>query len=209
MKLLLGSAGLYTKELADEMVRLVGKPSSEINVAIINEASKVEFGDMRDWFFDEINRIRDFTGGRIDFIDLQANDIETVRKNIAFADVIYCIGGNTEYLTKVMRETGFDVLLRELLETKVYVGSSASSMVIGKRINILAYRNKFGDKEDYGITDYLGIVDFHIVPHINSDEFSNRTREAVGAILAGVDGVYLLEDTQAVVVEGSAVNIVG
>lgn len=208
MKLLLGSSGLYTKELANEMARLVGKPASEISVAIINEAIKVEFDDKRDWFFDEINKIREFTGGMIDFIDLQANDMEVVRKGMEFADVIYCVGGNTEYLAKVMRETGFDKLLPELLETKVCVGSSAGSMVMGKRINTPDYRAQFGDAEDFGTTEYLGIVDLCIVPHVNGVEFPERTRKAVTATLDGNEGVvYLLEDTQAVVVENENVSV--
>lgn len=209
MKLILGSAGLYTKLLVDEMVRLVGKPASEISVAIINEAIKVEFGDKREWFFNELNRIRDATGGKIDFVDLQANDTETVRKKIAFADVIYCVGGNTDYLAKVMRETGFDVLLRELLETKVYVGSSAGSMVLGRRINIPEYREEYGSKESFGTTDYLGIVDLHIVPHIKNPKYPSLMREVVSRILGGLDRVYMLEDTQAVVVDGDAIRVVG
>lgn len=210
MKLILASAGLYTPEIAAEMVRLVGKPASDISVAIINEAVKVEFGDKREWLFDELNRIRDNTGGALDIIDLQANSMDVVREQMAFADVIYCVGGNTDYLAKVFFETGFDQVLRELLETKVYVGSSAGSMVLGKRIKLPAYGEQFRGENTYGVTEYLGVVDLKIVPHIGNPHFSGRTTaEVVRTALGDEENVYLIEDTQAVVVEDGVVSVVG
>lgn len=209
MKLILASAGLYTPEVAAEMARLVGKPQEEISVAIINEAAKVELGDRRGWFFDELNRIRDYTGGVLDMIDLQANSMDVVREQMAFADVIYCIGGNVDYLAKVFDETGFDAVLRELLETKVYVGSSAGSMVLGKRIASRAYGEQFRKENTYGVTEYLGVVDLKIVPHIGSLHFPNRTNEAVRAALNGEENIYLLRDTQAVVVEDDTISVIG
>lgn len=209
MKLILSSAGLYTKEITDEMVRLVGKPQEEISVAIINEASKVEFGDRRRWFFNELNRIRDNAGGALDMIDLQANSMSVVREQMAFADVIYCIGGNVDYLTKVFYETGFDEVLRELLKTKLYIGSSAGAMVIGTRIKSPTYGEQFRKDKTYGVTEYIGLVDLKIVPHVDSPHFPGRTREVVSAMVSDEENVYLLKDTQALSVDGDEIVMIG
>ncbi len=210
MKLILASAGLYTDEIATEMARLVGKPNEEINIAVISEAVKVEFGDRREWYFNELEKIKKYTGGKIDFIDLQANDLETVKTNIAFADVVYMQGGNPDYLMHVLAKTGFDKLLKELLQTKVYIGSSAGSMVVGKRIKSARYRAEREERENYGVTDYLNWVSFAIAPHINSPVFPDHSAKHTKEIIEPTEGtVYALEDTQAVVVEGDKISFVG
>lgn len=124
--------------------------------------------------------------------------------------MIYVQGGNTDYLTKVFRETGFDKLLKDLLETKVYVGSSAGAMVLGKRINTPLYREVYGAANDYGVTEYLGIVELSIMPHINSPEFANRTFEAaMGTVSENMSPVYLLDDNCAVRVVDGDISVVG
>ncbi|MGI8935211.1 MAG: Type 1 glutamine amidotransferase-like domain-containing protein, partial [Phormidesmis sp.] len=52
---------------------------------------------------------------------------------------IFVNGGSIDYQMYVFKKSGFAKLLPKLLETKVYVGSSAGSMVIGKRVSTEAY----------------------------------------------------------------------
>lgn len=211
MKLLLTSAGLQTQEIANALASLVGKPLSTVNVAIINEASAIEPGDKR-WFFDEMDRLRSYVGGEIDIINLLALDSETVEQRLAFADVIYVVGGVTDYLMNVFERTGFNKLLKnKLLENKVYVGASAGSMVVGQRINTDKYKEIYrkGDPE-FGVTEYMALVDFAIFPHLNSPIFTRNRPEIITTATQGMScPVYAIEDTQAVIVNDNAVRFVG
>ena len=129
MKLILASSGLANEEIISNLEEMVGKSRDQINAVIINEAIKGETGDMR-WFCDELDRVTTVLGGNIEFVDLQAHDLGYIRERIDLADMIFCFGGNTDYLANVFIETGFDKILPEILAEKVWVGSSAGSCVM-------------------------------------------------------------------------------
>lgn len=210
MKLLLSSAGIRTPELASTLSDLVGKPLDKINVAVINEASAVEPGD-KTWFFNEINDLRKYVGGDIDFIDLLALNIDEVKERVAFADVIYVVGGNPDYLLYLYQKTGFASLLKDtLLNEKVYVGSSAGSMVLGRRGSTNEYRNYYGEDRTFDTTDYLGVVDFVIKPHFEAPDLPKNHKDILLKASAEEQQlIYAVRDDQAIIVNGETVSSVG
>ncbi len=210
MRALLTSSGLSTPGLRQELAELVGKPAAEISAGVINEAMKRSFGDRHGWFFDEMRKIEAAFGGVIDFIDLQANDAATVREQMADKDVIYCMGGNSDYLMHVFTTTGFDETLRGLLTEKVYVGTSAGASVLGHRISWPPYLELRRELPDHGVERYLEVVPFGIVPHVGNPQFPGRTREAVERMFADCpQAVVALADDQAIRVDGSSYTAVG
>ncbi len=150
MKFVLCSEGFHTPNTVEACVKLVGKPQDEISIGIINEAYAVEDGDKR-WVLDNLNSVATNFSAEIDIVNLLALPIEEVETRLADKDVIFVVGGDTDYLMSVFQKTGFDKLLPKLLETKVYVGSSAGSMVVGKRINADAYRLIYGEDSGWNI----------------------------------------------------------
>jgi len=208
MKLVLCSEGFATNNTVQACVDLCCKPQNEISVAIINEAYAVEEGDKR-WVLDNLESVFNNFSGEIDIISLLALSIGEVEKRIADKDVIFVIGGNTDYLMNVYQKTGFDKILPKLLDSKVYVGSSAGSMVMGKRISEAAYRLIYGEDSKYGVTEYLGLVDFSIMPHLDSPHFSNRKSTLLEAVGVFNGKVYGLRDDSAVIVNGNEVNVIG
>lgn len=129
MKLLLASSGLANEEIITTLETLVEKSRKDINVAVINEAMKGESGDHR-WFVEELTRLTSVLGGSVEFIDLQAHNMGYVIRRIDLADMIFCFGGNTDYLANIFMKTGFDKILPQILAEKVWVGSSAGSCVL-------------------------------------------------------------------------------
>lgn len=112
----------------------------------------------------------------------------------------------------VFERTGFSELLRDkLLNEKVYVGASAGSMVLGRRITTEGYRQVYRNGEqDFGVNEYLALVDLSIFPHLDSPEFiRNRTEIIDKATIDFGYPVYAIKDTQAVVVNGDEVSFVG
>lgn len=211
MKTLSTSAGVCTPELADALSALVGKPLEQINIAVINEAAAVEPGDKR-WFFDEMQNLSRLVGGEIDLINLLALDVQTIEARMVFADVIYVVGGMTDYLMTVFERTGFRELLKsKLLNGKVYVGASAGSMVMGRRINAEGYKDVYRKGEqDFGVNEYLALVDFSIFPHLNSPLWTrNRVDVIREAVKDSTYPIYAIEDTQAVIVNDDKMSFVG
>jgi dipeptidase E len=209
MKLVLCSEGFFTPNTVQACVELCRKPQDEISVAIINEAFAVGEGD-KYWVLDNLNDVaKNFKGG-IDIVNLLALTLDEVEARIRKRDVIFVVGGHTDYLMHVFNKTGFAKLLPKLLETKVYVGSSAGSMVIGRRISTEANAKIYGEPGDYGVTDYLGLVDLAIKPHLYSSEFPNNRPEILEEVCGGVSfPVYGLQDDSAIVVDGGEQKLIG
>lgn len=164
MKLILASSGLANEEIISTLEEMVGKPRKNINVAIINEAIKSEIGDMR-WFSEELERLTSIIGGNIEFVDLQAHDMQYVKNRIDLADMIFCFGGNADYLANTFIRTGFDKILPQILSKKVWVGSSAGSCVLchkeADEIQHIIYKEKC---ETDRFMDYVPII---FLPHLH------------------------------------------
>jgi dipeptidase E len=208
MKLVLCSEGFYTPNSVQACVELVGKPQDKISVAIINEAYAVENGD-KYWVLDNLNDVaKNFQGG-IDIVNLLALPLNKVEENIMKRDVIFVIGGYTDYLMSVFNKTGFSQLLPELLKTKVYVGSSAGSMVAGKRLSTKAHKIMYGERETYGTDKFLELVDVALMPHLDSPHFPNRKESLLEAAKEYPGLVYGLRDDSALVVNGAKQELIG
>lgn len=211
MKALLTSTGIHTPEIAEAVTTLVNKSDNQINIAVIDEAAAVEPGDKR-WFFDEMQQLSRTFGGEIDVINLLALDIATIEQRMQFTDVIYMSGGMTDYLMTVFKRTGFGELLKDkLLSEKVYVGASAGAMVFGRRISTDGYKDVYRKGEqDFGVNEYMALVDFSIFPHLDSQEFIRNRTEIIDKATIDFDyPVYAIQDNQAVVVNGDEVSFIG
>lgn len=208
MKLVLCSEGFHTPNTVEACSKLVGKPKGKISIGIINEAFAVEQGDKR-WVLHNLRSAFYNFGGEVDIVNLLALPIEEVEARLADKDVIFVVGGDTDYLMSVYKKTGFDKLLPKLLETKVYVGSSAGSMVVGKRISAAAYRLIYGEDSKWDIDDYLGLVKLSVMPHLDSPYFPNRKDTLLEAVGEFEGKVYGLRDDSAVVIEGDSVTTIG
>jgi dipeptidase E len=209
MKLVLCSEGFHTPNTVQACVELCGKPQNEIGVAVINEAYAVETGGHQ-WVLDNLNSVAHNFSLEMDMINLLALPLDEVEARIMAKDVIFVIGGDTDYLMQVFQKTGFAMLLPKLLETKVYVGSSAGSIVMGRRSPTAVRHTVYGESQDFGITDYLNLVDFGVLSHLNSSQFPNNRSGVLDKLLKDVDfPVYALEDDSAVVIDGDRMSLIG
>lgn len=209
MKLILSSAGFTTEEIVAKCEALVGKPRNSINVAIINEAYAVEHNNNLRWVLEDLNNVEKNFGGKLELVNLLALDSETVAKRIDLHDVIFTVGGHTDYLMKVFHETGFVKLLPKLLESKVYVGSSAGSMILGKRLSSEAYKQIYSERDMYGIDKFLELVNITVMPHLDSPHFPNRKETLQKAAENHKGIIYGLRDDSAVIVEDGKISTIG
>lgn len=206
MKIILASSGLANEEIIGALEEMVGKPRDEINVAIINEAIKGEQGDMR-WFAEELQRITEVIGGNIEFIDLQAHDLDYVERRIDVADMIFCFGGNTDYLANIFTKTGFDKLLPKILAEKVWVGSSAGSCVLCHKESEEIQKTVFREKRE--ADHYMDIVPIIFLPHLHGF-FKFDQEEVLRASELTDLPVYAVSDDCALkVVDGEVAAVLG
>lgn len=210
MKLLLTSGGIRTQEIADELERLAVKSLSRIKVAIIDEASAVEAGDKR-WKIDELRMLGEHVKGGIDFINLLALSLEEIKERIESCDVIYVLGGNPDYLIHVFQKTGFEKLLTdEVLSKKVYVGSSAGSMVLTRRATTKKYLDVYAKTQTFGADDYMGIVNIIFRPHMDSSDGLKYQNDTLASAAEGLGyDLYGLRDDQAISFKDGKLSFVG
>lgn len=209
MKLILCSEGFHTPNTVQACVELVGNSQDKIKVAVINEGYAVE-GDDKRWVLHNLSCVADNFSGFFDIVNLLALPIDEIEARIEKCDVIFVVGGNTDYLMHVFKKTGFDKLLPKLLETKVYVGSSAGSIVMCKRPSTDEYQEAFGREKDFGTTSYLGFVNLAIRPHMDSSEAPKRSEDVLRKTSKGLDfPVYGLRDDAAIVIDGDKLHTIG
>lgn len=208
MKLVLCSEGFRTPNTVQACVDLVGKPQGDISIAIINEGYAVEEGDKR-WVLDNLQDVaQNFTGG-IDIVNLLALPLKKVEKNILKHDAIFALGGDPDYVMHVFNRTGFSTLLPKLLEKVVYVGSSASSMVMGKRLSDTARSVIYGQGRTYGTRKYFEFIDAAIIPHIDSPYFATCQGILPEAAKLHTGTIYGLNGDSAIVVNGQEQTVIG
>ncbi len=143
-------------------------------------------------------------------MNIQVLSQEEIIDRIANRDVIYVVGGHTDYLMSVFVKTKFVQLLLNLLKDKVYVGSSAGSVVIGNRVSDDLYQSIYGEDNTYGTSEYLKLVDFAIKPHLNTPNWEKSKLERVVEASKRYAGtIYGLSDKSAYVVNGNQTYVVG
>lgn len=201
MKAILASSGFTNEEIVRKCEELVGKLRAEINFLILNEAVKAEAGDHR-WLVEGLQEIAENFGGAIEFVDLQAHDLDYVKERITKCDVIFCFGGQTDYLKNVFEKTGSAEILPEVLEEKVWVGSSAGSCVLCHKESKETSVGVFQEPE--GGQKYLELLPIFFLPHYKSEWFPQLTKDvAVHESRITNLPVYLMSDDSALVVCGS------
>ena len=198
MKIILGSWGLSTEPIIKACEEMVGKSRKKINVAIINEAINGEPGDHR-WFAEELTHLTGVIGGNLEFIDIQVHPMSYVKERIAEADVVYCFGGNTDYLANTFFKTGFDKFIPEILEKKVWVGSSAGSCTLCHKESEEIQKAVFKEKRE--AERFLDIVPIVFLPHLHG-HFKFGEEEVKKASGFTDLPVYALSDEAAIVIDG-------
>jgi dipeptidase E len=89
--------------------------------------------------------------------------------------LIWAAGGNTFILRSAMKESGFDIILPEILKnnTVVYGGFSAGACVVTPSLRGIELVDDATEIPlEYPtevIWEGIGLVDFHIIPHYESD----------------------------------------
>lgn len=207
MKLFLTSAGLIP-ETTGAFLGLLNKKPAEVKVCFIATASYAKHpkGDAS-YITEERRRWSELGFKRIRELDLRKEKEESLRDKLRGFDVISVLGGNTFYLLKYVRESGFDKALRLFLDGGgIYLGVSAGSIIACKDISPAGWSPDW-DENTVGLKDFkgMGLVDFIISPHYKPEHeaiIEENKHKVPYPVIASTD-------LQAVLVEGGNIQFIG
>jgi dipeptidase E len=171
MKLYLSS---YRIPTPDDLAKLLSKPLKGTSVALIPNAKDYYSQRARDLKVGNLVTYMEELGLKVDIIDLREySDPDTLKDKLASYDLVWSMGGNTYMLRYEMRRSGFDKIIRELLESGiVYGGDSAGALAAGQSIAGVESADEPEFAEEL-ILEGLNLVPVVILPHVDNPEFAN------------------------------------
>ena len=191
-------------ESADKFVDTFSDSLEKTTVAFIPTAAD-PYEDK--WFVDVDRKALKERGYLVQEVDLKKKGMGNLREEMGNASIIFVCGGNTFYLLEKARESGFDEVVKELVEKGViYIGSSAGSVLVGPDIEPVAWMDD-PSKAKLDSTKGLGLVDFVALPHFGNKKYISKYEEIVKKYSYKYD-LIKLTDKQAVIVEGEDRKIV-
>jgi dipeptidase E len=211
--MLLTSNGIRNDALRTALASLVGKRFSAARAVFIPTASLAVAGD-HGWLIENLSRVRGLGWREFNILELNGLPEQMVLSRLQWADVIYVEGGNHYHLANSVIASGLAAGLAGILESKVYVGVSAGSMIFSRNLSTRT-GDAFGEHEDLRILGEtpprspIGMFDWYLKPHMNSASFPNRTPAWFEKAAAKLDfPVYALDDDSAIRVRGEDVDVV-
>jgi len=211
MKLLLTSAGISNKSIYNALVSLLGKPIADSNALFVPTAiygvpggheivRKVICGTMGDPFCD----LGWKSLGLLELTALPSLKREFWIDTVSQTDALLVGGGDCQYLTYWMKQSGLSEMLPELLEKIIYVGLSAGSMIM------TSYGTTFGNHSLPAETDKsLGLLDIAIHPHLDHEWFPHNALANLQKLAATLPvSSYLIDDHTAIQVVDGSIQVV-
>lgn len=203
--LLLASAG---SAMRDDITKLLQKPAYDVMVAFINTAKKPELAENPEHKSSSLQMMQDM-GFNIEEVDIEGKNEHELMTLLGLKDIIFVAGGNTYYLLKAMRECNFEKVIRKLLKMgKVYVGSSAGSIVAGRTIRTAGWKHV--DKNIVRLKNLKGLnlVPFDIFVHYQP-EWAETIKQQIKNPRKRAKKLKILTDGQAILVQGKEVDLIG
>ncbi len=191
-------------EVKEEISKILPKPANQIKLAHIITASKVE-DDLS-----YLNRERQElinAGFHVEEIDIEGKSEPQLKKLLEDKDIIYVQGGNTFYLLKYVKESGFDKVIKDLVDKGIiYIGVSAGSYIACPTIEMANWKHP-EDKNIVGLTDLTGL---NLVPFLLSVHYKPEYEEILKKEISATKYVVkILTDEQAILVRNGKIILVG
>lgn len=169
MKLYLSS---YRIPTPSDLEELLGKPLNQTSVALIANAKDYYTERPRNFTVSEFAKYMESLVLSVDEVDLRDYDsADSLKAKLKAYDLIYASGGNTYMLRYEMRRSGFDKVIKELLDDgKVFAGFSAGALVAG--ISIAGV--EMDDEPEFAeevVKEGLNLVPFVILPHADNPAY--------------------------------------
>lgn len=187
----------------DEILKILPRSADQIKIAHIITASKAEENIS---YLERESQAMKELGFNVENIDIEGKNENELRSLLVGKDVIYIQGGNTFYLLKCVKESGFDRAVKELIEKGIiYIGVSAGSYIACPTIEMAYWKHP--DRNTVGLTDLTGL---NLVPFLLSVHFDPEYAPILKQeISKSKHPVRILNDNQAILVQDGNCKLVG
>jgi dipeptidase E len=192
----------------DKFIKSFKLTPKELTVAFVPTAGDTYEEKDRGFVVEDRGKLleKDF---KVKDVDIKGKTKEKLMEELKCVDIIFVGGGNTFYLLKKTRESGFDEAVKEKVEDgAIYVGSSAGAVLVGPDIEPVRAMDHPEKAPNLKSTKGLDLVDFVAVPHYKSKKFHDRVEKVLEKHKNYKDKLIPITDEQAVVVEGKKYKIV-
>ena len=211
MKFLLTSAGISNPSIHNALVDLLGKPVAESTALFVPTAiygipnggdivRRVIRGTLGDPFCE-------LGWKSLGLLELSA--LPTVKKELWLdtlqqTDALLVGGGDCQYLTWWMQQSGLADLLPSLMSKTVYVGLSAGSMIMTK------YGTTFGNHTlPPQSPKSLGFFNFALHPHLDYPAFPENSLANLEILAATLPmPSYMVDDQTAIKIVDNTVEVI-
>lgn len=202
MKLLLASK---EKFLIKKGYSLLNIPKDKLRIGYINTALKVVEDTEYLAYMKEYEEEMVKNNIYFERFDIKDKTEKEIREFFADKNVIQISGGNPFYLLKTVYESGFDKVLKDLLNDGLcYIGCSSGSYIMCPTIEVGGWKTS---RNKHGVTDFtaLGYVPFLIKCHY-TDDSKEKIIEKIKTLKYPL---RLLTDNQAILVDNGKYSFVG
>ena len=212
----------HNQSIAAALHALLGRPTKECVAVYVTTSQNGAVGD-KSWFIRNLNDCFNLGWSSFELVDVAAM-IDLPKPmwwdRIAMADVLFMGGGANHYLGYWLERSGLAEALPKFLESKVYVGASAGSIVLtnstlggSQTLRQLAdglpVQPEVLGPEGQRSAKTLKLVDIELRPHYQAANYSFITDELLqkAADFSG-HKLYALDDDSALTVVDGTIEVV-
>jgi dipeptidase E len=160
----------------------IRQPLAGKSVTFIPTASKPEHIT---FYVEEDKKAFEQLGIEVDILHIDEQDSETIETTLNQNDFIFISGGNTFYLLQELRRSQADKIITQLInQGKLYIGSSAGSIVLGRDLEYIKAMDDVSKAPDLLATQGLGLINFSILPHFKDEPFADITTQILNDFYA-------------------------
>lgn len=194
----------------DAFTKLVGKDPKDIKLALIENAADVYDDDSTDWV-DENREAIKACGYQVEIVDLRKYRVDPrgLEETLSEKDAIWLGGGNTYYLRWILKDTGADKIIVDLIKQgKVYGGGSAGAIVAGPTLKYFEDADDPNDSPEV-ILDGLHLTETVVVPHVGNEKYGDVMAKIEPLLQAEGFNTIAITDEQAWVFNEDKDMIIG
>ncbi len=205
MKLYLSSKPIPSPS---DLAALIGKPINTISVALLPNSKDFFAEHARNYLVNDFVAYMEQLGLAVEVVDLRDySDGDALKQKLTSCDLIWAMGGNTFNLRYEMKRSGFEKIIRELLDQGiVYGGDSAGALVAGISIAGIESADKPQFAEEV-VDEGLNLIPFFFLPHVDSPGYAH-VLPVFKRLHQGSGDIIELKDSQVFIFDNNSHRII-
>ncbi|MEC4114824.1 Type 1 glutamine amidotransferase-like domain-containing protein [Myroides pelagicus] len=146
-------------------------------------------------------------GIKVDVLELTNATLEEILEKLTSNDYIFVSGGNTFFLLQELKRSGADqIIIDQVAQGKVYIGTSAGSMVMSPDIKYIEAMDERAKAPLLEGTTALGLIDKYPIAHFKNAPFAEVVDQIIEDFMDQLPLVPL-SNHQVLLIRGEQIDI--